>query len=89
MKTTIEIKGQDGVVTAFIEGEEIPAGIMQFEIEENNRMIITHTITTPGFEGRGVGKTLVKAGVAYAKQNGYTIVPVCSFAKAVIEKLEL
>ncbi len=89
MKTTIKTKGQEGVVTAFIDGEETAAGIMQFELEEPNRMIITHTITTPGFEGRGVGKTLVKAGVEYARENGYTIVPICSFAKALIEKLGL
>ncbi len=88
MKTTIEITHHKGIVTAFIE-ENIPAGTMQFELQAPNQMLITHTITKPGFEGKGVGKALVQAGIDYAKEHELTIIPICSFAKAYIERVGL
>ncbi len=85
MRTTFELNGTHGVFTAFIDEEK--AGIMQIELREPNTMDITHTITTPGFEGKGVGKTLVKAGIKYAQAHNLSINPICSFAKAYIEKI--
>lgn len=36
------------------------------------------------YEGQGLGKQLVEATVAYAKENNYKIVPLCSYAVHVL-----
>jgi hypothetical protein len=47
-------------------------------------MIIDHTEVNE-HKGEGVGKQLVDAAVAYARQHGIKIMPVCSFAQALLE----
>ncbi len=85
MRTELHIKDKKGVFTAYTD-EEMAAGTMQFNLRGDKVMEITHTIVDPAFGGQGVGKTLVKAGVAYAEEHGYEIVPICSFARAYIER---
>jgi predicted GNAT family acetyltransferase len=36
--------------------------------------------------GTGAGKELVKAGVEFARENDLTVLPLCPFAKAIIDK---
>ncbi len=85
MKTTLEISAHKGTFTAFIQ-EDIPAGTMQFNLRDEHIMVITHTIVKPAFEGQGVGKALVMAGVEYAQEQGYKILPLCSFARVYLER---
>ncbi len=85
MKTTLTITNNKGIFTAFIQ-EDVPAGTMQFYLRDNHIMVITHTIVKPAFEGQGVGKALVLAGIEYAKENNYKILPLCSFARVYIER---
>ncbi len=85
MKTTLTLGEQKGVFTAFLQENE-PAGTMQFNLRNGNIMVITHTIVEPAAEGQGVGKALVMAGVEYAQAQGYKILPLCSFARAYIER---
>jgi len=47
-----------------------------------DRFIIVHTVVPPALEGEGVGSRLVTAAVAYAASHGWTVVPVCPFARA-------
>ncbi len=71
--------------TAFLQ-DDVAAGTMQFTLREDGVMVITHTIVKPAFEGQGVGKALVLAGIAYAQENGYKILPICTFAQAYIAR---
>ncbi len=85
MKTTLTITNNKGVFTAFMQAN-IPAGTMQFNLRDGKIMVITHTIVEPAFEGQGVGKALVLAGIEYAQENNYQILPLCSFARIYIER---
>jgi uncharacterized protein len=38
------------------------------------------------FRGQGVAATLVKAALDYAKDNGFTVIPTCSFVDAYIRR---
>jgi predicted GNAT family acetyltransferase len=49
-------------------------------------LVLLHTEVPPSQRGRGLGKVLVDAAVAAAAQQGRTVVPVCPFAKAYLEK---
>lgn len=61
-------------------------GEMTYSRAGTGVIIIDHTESYPGNEGRGVGKRLVAAGVAHAREHGLQIVPLCTFAHAVFER---
>jgi len=52
----------------------------------DGEMIITHIGVPRPLEGRGLGSALAKAGLEYAREAGLTVVPVCSFARAYIDR---
>lgn len=64
---------------------EIPAGEMTYVWAGDSKFIIDHTETYEGFNGKGYGKMLVLHGVEYAKQKGVKILPLCPYAKKVME----
>lgn len=70
-------------VVASRDGRE--TGILDFEIADGV-MTITHTRAFE--EGRGVGRALVDAAVALAKDKGLRIRPLCSYARHVISRNE-
>lgn len=49
-------------------------------------IIIEHTRVDDGLRGQNVGYELVHKVVDHARRNGLEIIPVCPFAKSVIEK---
>jgi hypothetical protein len=51
-----------------------------------NVIIIDHTGVNEGHEGKGLAKQLVMAGVEYARANGIKIIPLCPYAKKVLER---
>jgi predicted GNAT family acetyltransferase len=50
------------------------------------RIIIDHTEVSDEGRGKGLGKKLVKEGVEFARENDLKIIPLCPFAKAIIQK---
>lgn len=51
-----------------------------------NEMVFTHTGVPRALEGRGIGSALAKAGLEYAREQGFTVVPLCSFIHAYIDR---
>lgn len=51
---------------------------LAYRIAED-RITFTHTEVPPALEGRGIGTSLAKAGVAYAQDHGLRIVAQCPF----------
>ena len=60
-------------------------GKIEFTLSDNN-MTILHTYAYES--GRGIGTMLMKNAVEWAKENSYTIIPVCSFAQKYLRKIE-
>jgi predicted GNAT family acetyltransferase len=52
------------------------------------QMVINHTQVFDGYEGQGIARQLVMAAVDFARTNNRTIVPVCSYAKAVLTRTD-
>ena len=50
------------------------------------RLVLIHTGVPPELEGRGIAGRLVSAALDRAAQDGFTIVPVCPFARAWLER---
>ncbi len=53
---------------------------------EAGRMVFTHTGVPRAYEGRGIASALVRAGLTYAREHGYKVVPVCSFVVAYLRR---
>lgn len=50
------------------------------------RMLIDHTYTPPALRGQGVAGQLVERAVADARTRGWSVVPVCPYVKAKIDR---
>jgi predicted GNAT family acetyltransferase len=74
------------------------AAASQFEIEidgklavtryrmKPGRMVVIHTEVPPELEGHGVGNTLARAALDYARSEGLRVVPRCAFVSAFIRR---
>ena len=54
----------------------LPEGIIMF----------THTEVPPEHEGKGIGKALIVAGLAAARERGIKVIPICPFFAAYMQK---
>lgn len=50
------------------------------------RLVLIHTGVPPELEGRGIGGRLVTAAIDRAVRDGFTIVPLCPFARVWLER---
>ncbi|MEO5902993.1 MAG: GNAT family N-acetyltransferase [Gemmatimonadaceae bacterium] len=50
-----------------------------------NVIYFTHTEVPPSMEGQGIGKTLARAALDYARENHLRVVPRCQFISAFID----
>ena len=61
-------------------------GEMTYQRPTPHRMIIDHTRVFDGFEDRGIARQMVLAAVDFARANSRHIVPVCSYARALLTR---
>ena len=99
---TYKRSGSKGVWNS--RGEVISAGNSEREIccADNNaieadganieptaeQMVINHTQVFDDYKGQGIARQMVMAAVDFARKNNRTIVPVCSYAKAVLTRTD-
>ncbi len=81
----IQHEEKDGQGRFFIQegGEDLAE--MAYTRRGSSGIIILHTGVDESLEGKGVGKSLVAAAADWARAEQIKIVPVCSFAKKVME----
>jgi predicted GNAT family acetyltransferase len=75
--------GKRGVFYMEDAGKEI--ALMHYIFSGPAKMIIDHTEVNEAYEGKGLGLQLVKAGIAYARENHMKILPLCPFAKKIFD----
>ncbi|RZJ73046.1 GNAT family N-acetyltransferase [Flavobacterium sp.] len=73
-----------GEFAAFV--NNVQAGLMTYTWAGKDKFIIDHTEVEPDHKGEGVGKEMVYKAVAFARENGFKIMPLCPFAHAVFDK---
>jgi len=69
----------------FIMDQNTEIALMHYRIAGTEKIIIDHTEVNEGYEGKGLGKQLVKAGVEYARTRHIKILPLCPFAKKIFD----
>jgi predicted GNAT family acetyltransferase len=84
----MEVKHQDlgDKGKFYIEENGKRAARMTYVVDSEGRLVVEHTYVEPEFEGKGLGKILVRTVVEYVRTHGLELVPVCPYTKSVIEK---
>ena len=62
------------------------AGKITYTWAGQHKIIIDHTEVNPDFKGEGVAKKILNATIDFAKENKLKVIPLCPFAKSIIEK---
>lgn len=86
----MEVKHADssknGVFYIEDNGKQIAS--LNYVFAGETKLIIDHTIVDKTYEGKGLGRFLVKTVVDYAREHKIKILPLCPYAKAVFDKTE-
>ena len=87
---TMEIKHEQSASKGiFYMGEKSqPKAEMTYSKAGTDVIIIDHTEVSEELKGKGAGKQLVSAAVAYARANNIKVIPLCTFAKSVFDKVK-
>jgi predicted GNAT family acetyltransferase len=85
-KVTIEREELNGAheFVLRIDGERL--GFLEYTRPEVGVMHIEHVEVSPELRGSGLGQQLVEKAVAFAKDASLQVVPICSYARAVIQR---
>lgn len=59
---------------------------LTYAVQHPATMVVDHTEVTEDLQGQNVGHDLVEAVVAHARAKGRHLVPVCPFARTVIDR---
>jgi len=59
--------------------------VLDYQLRDGT-MIIQHTGVPPAVEGRGIAAQLTRAALDTARQRGWRVRPVCSYAAAYIRR---
>ena len=66
--------------------DKTEAGLMTYVWAGEDKFIIDHTIGNPAF--KGIGTQLLEKAVGFARKKGVKILPLCPFAKKMMERNE-
>lgn len=72
----------------FIEKDGKRVAEMTYSKAGTERIIIDHTEASEEVRGEGLAKKLVFHGVEFARENGLKVLPLCPYAKSVIQRNE-
>ena len=62
-----------------------PVAVSEYELEPG-RIVFTHTVVRPEFEGQGIGSRLAKFVIQDAQARGLRITPVCPFVRSYLRR---
>lgn len=70
----------------FIDDQGRRVAELTYTRQEPRTAVLQHTEVSTLLQGRGVARKLLDHAVAWARQTGTRIVPVCPYAKAVFDR---
>ena len=59
---------------------------IDYILNNENIMFLTHTEVPKELEGKGIGRTLVQNSLEFLKENDYKLAPLCPFVAAYVKK---
>ncbi len=82
----VQRQENDGKGSFYIEENGEKLGLMTYRKTGASEITIDHTEVDDAAQGKGFGKKMTAAAVEYARENDLKIVPVCTFAKKIIDE---
>jgi len=76
--------GQKG--SFYIEVNNQKVATLDYVMANDNKLIIEHTGVDESLKGQGIGKKLLEKLVVYTREKKISVMPLCSFANAVLKK---
>lgn len=70
----------------YIQPEQDILAEMTYFHSGEKEITIDHTEVKEALKGQGAGKLLVEAAVFMAREKGWSVVPVCPFAKSALQR---
>jgi len=61
-------------------------GFIDYILNNENIMFLTHTEVPKELGGKGIGNILVQHSLEYIKENNYKLAPLCPFVAAYLKK---
>lgn len=55
-------------------------------MQDGKNFVIMHVGVYPELRGQGVAGKIMEAGLAYARQNSFRVIPMCSYAASYIRR---
>lgn len=86
MNTTYDHEEEHAKGVIKMKREDTVVARMTFSRIDPNNIIVDHTAVDPKLKGTGTGKALVMHLVEWARANDQKVLPLCPFAKAIIER---
>jgi hypothetical protein len=82
---SIERREADGVGVFVMTREGATIGTLDYHRIDPSVVRIDYVEVSPRMRGSGLGRRLVEAAVAWAREGHLTLVPVCGYARHVLE----
>lgn len=82
-----QVRRDDGANRYEITVDGAPGGFAEFR-EVEGAIVFAHTVVEDAFEGKGVGSDLVRGALDDVRARGGSVVPLCSFVRAWIDRHE-
>lgn len=79
----VEHNPQSQCFSAQVDGHQ---AILEYRTVDAQTLDFHHTYVPSALRGRGVAAILAKAGLAFAKQQGYKVIPSCSYIEVYLQR---
>ena len=83
---SIEVRNDTEAGRYVIEADGVEVGFTEYHLRSGSIYFFVHTTIHDGFAGQGMGKRLAKAAMANVRTNGGSVVPLCPYIAAWLEK---
>jgi predicted GNAT family acetyltransferase len=70
----------------YIEVNNQKVATIDYLMESDTKLIIEHTRVDESLKGQGIGKKLLEKLVVYTREKQISVMPLCSFANAILKK---
>jgi predicted GNAT family acetyltransferase len=89
MNTINNKSGNGGYITLLKDEEKEVVRLTYTNNPDENKHIISYEMVFPEFEGKGLGKYLVEAGIKFARDENLKVFPHCSYARSVMNRMNV
>lgn len=79
----VEHNAQKQCFSATVDGYQ---AVLEYRALDEHTLDFYHTFVPNEMRGKGVAAVLAKAGLAYAKEQNYTVVPSCSYIATYLQR---